>query len=201
VTHKQVVGVVTALLEPPPSTTVNVSSAPILCCALLKEQAWDAVLQAAAELGVSEVQPVLTEHSQSLQGDRGKKQQRWQDILLRASLQCERLSLPLLNAPRPLQEVVATVAQAEKSVGSHPRVSLVLVERLQGLASLLPTLQSHATVQPVLFVGPEGGWTSEEVAYLQNVGVTACHLGESILKAETAVTVALGAWRLIHANA
>ncbi|MFM7390565.1 MAG: RsmE family RNA methyltransferase [Vampirovibrionales bacterium] len=187
VDHKQVTATIETVTHlPAPSAT-----APRLFACLLKEQAWDTLLQQATELGVADIIPVMSQHTTPLVGDVTKKLARWREIVLRASLQCERSTLPVIHDPIPLAEAVATVFTHLTPTPAEPSPiqAVALVERSAQLPALRECLLANAT--PAFFIGPEGGWTVEEVGLFQTAGVQCCHVGAAVLKAETAAMVAL----------
>lgn len=187
VAHKQVMATIESVAHmPTPSAT-----APRLFASLLKEQAWDTLLQQATELGVAEIYPVQSQHTTPLVGDVGKKLARWREIVLRASLQCERSTLPVIHPPCSLPEAVASLPTLPTLEASLLQ-PLALVERSAHLPALQACLLANAT--PAFFIGPEGGWTTDEVVLFQTAGVPCYHVGDAVLKAETAALVALSLW-------
>jgi 16S rRNA (uracil1498-N3)-methyltransferase len=157
----------------------------ILAQALLKGEKMDWVIQKATELGVDRIVPIDAAHSVvKFRPDRSEHQlARWQRIAHEAAQQSERWSVPKINDP-------ATLSQLATGSGTYT-FKLILAERSKG-ASLqsipLPT-GLHDTM--LLLIGPEGGWSNDELCMAQDHGCAAITLGTRILRAETAALAAI----------
>lgn len=145
-----------------------------LLFAPLKRDATDLLVQKATELGAAALLPVLTDRTNSARVNLA----RLMAIATEAAEQCERLTVPWFLPPTHLDGVVAD--------WDDDRALFVAVERA-GAAPLLP----HAG--PVaLLIGPEGGFSDRERAYLARSPVARkISLGPRILRAETAAIVGL----------
>lgn len=145
----------------------------------------DSVVRQTVELGVREVQPVLTQRSVGKEV-RVERLRAIAEDALRVSGRAWR---PTIHPGRPLSEVM-----------DHPRTGAGFVLALsasESLARLLP----DAPPAIELLVGPEGGLTDDEVAHAVDASFRAAHLGPYTLRTETAgpavvaVTMGLtGAW-------
>lgn len=149
---------------------------PLLAMALVKRQAFELVVEKATELGVSAIQPLITERSQA---DR-LRQERLIAIAVEAAEQCERLSVPNMNRPVALDRWLQE--------RSKDRILLAAIER-SGAAGV-PTLPSESAAAVDLVIGPEGGFSLSEVQLLAAAG-TPVSLGPRILRAETAAIAGL----------
>src|SRR5947209_14963820 len=133
----------------------------ILCQGLLKSARFEWILEKGTELGVAVFAPILCRRSMAGLEDAGPaKQQRWRRILQEAAEQCGRSRLPELLPARPL----------EHALNDIPRGALALMpweeEHATSLRDALTTFLTYPKSQPItvmLFIGPEGGLTSEEV--------------------------------------
>ena len=128
-------------------------------------------LRMATELGVAHILPVLCERSVA----RGEKKQRWETILRSSAAQCGRVTLPVLH---PMGDVETALHQSRLIPNRH-----VLVRGAEG--RLLPS------TQVAVWVGPEGGLSASEIAKALDLGWTESSLGNSVLRADTAVAAAL----------
>ena len=161
----------------------------ILCQGLLKSARVEWILEKGTELGVAVFSPILTRRSMAGLEDVGaSKVQRWRRILQEAAEQCGRSRLPELLPVRPLMHALNDI----------PRAALALMpweeEHATSLREALSMFHPHPQSQPItvmLFIGPEGGLTSEEVALARRHGAQIVSLGSRILRAETAALAAL----------
>jgi len=146
-----------------------------LVFSLLKRSPTDWLVQKATELGAAALLPVTTERTNA---DRVNLD-RLRAVAIVAAEQCERLTLPVIEPPRPLLAVLAAWPAGRKLV--------VSVER----AAAPPVAPAHGQAAGLL-VGPEGGWGPAELdALLQHPFVVAASLGPRVLRAETAAIVGL----------
>lgn len=145
--------------------------------ALPKGDKFDMVLQKGTELGVRSFQPLETEHAiPNLSGTRlSKRMQRWQRIVSEAARQSRRNFLPEV---KPLQKL--TMALNETS----DHLKLVLWEA--GSVAFAEALPKSSPAGVKLLVGPEGGFSAEEMSSIVAAGFVAVHLGPRILRTETA---------------
>ena len=173
-----------ALLEqlPPPQPAVDV----VLLLSIVKFDAFEWALEKATELGVSGIVPLAAGRSEKgLLAGAAKRSQRWQKILLEASQQSRRLRVPVLEClAKPTDAFVAQTAE----------IPVMLSERSDA-PSLRSTLEGvnrpKAVASAALAIGPEGGWTEEELAAARAAGFREASLGQLILRTETAVIAAL----------
>jgi 16S rRNA (uracil1498-N3)-methyltransferase len=146
-----------------------------LLFAPLKRDPTDLVVEKATELGVSRLVPVLTERSNTARVNA----ERWQAIAIEAAEQCERLTLPAIDGPRPLASVL------DRWPAGRPLVAAI--ERGEGRPPIGP-----APGPAALLVGPEGGFTDAELDRLRaRPFVTPASLGPRVLRAETAAIAGL----------
>jgi 16S rRNA (uracil1498-N3)-methyltransferase len=145
-----------------------------LAFALLKRDATDLVVQKATELGATVIQPVITARSNVPR----VKLERLSTIATEAAEQCERLTLPEVRAPVPLDRLLDT--------WPDERMLFTAIERTDS-----PRLR-HANGCAGLLVGPEGGWTEDERRLiLSHAFVRPVSLGPLVLRAETACLAGL----------
>jgi len=150
--------------------------------AIPDKERFELVLQKLTELGVDRVLPVESQHSATLEerDAQQKKSHRWPDVISRAARQCRRAMLPELIAPQSFAEVVSSNEAELKLMIYEGETAWSFVE---GLGSLRP--QSVA-----LLIGPEGGFSPEEVDMAREAGFLPVSLGPRIMRTETAAIVA-----------
>lgn len=153
----------------------------ILCQGLLKGKRFDWVLQKGTEMGIAVFMPLLCQRCVALPS-KGGDNSRWASIIREASEQCGRGRLPRLAPPRTFQE----------ACDQAPVPSLLLWEGggVLRLREWLRKAPPNGQGQVGLFVGPEGGFSSQEVSYAERCGLLPVSLGPRILRGETAGLVA-----------
>ena len=154
----------------------------ILVQALLKSDKFDWVLQKATELGVRQIMPVETRFGNVSLSDNkvSPRLERWNRIVLEASRQCGRATVPQVHAPLPFIDLVQHLAPRNGT-------KLIFCEK----ASLPWDASVRVQDDAVLCIGPEGGWDPSEVQTATRSGFRAFNLGLRILRAETAAIAAL----------
>jgi len=155
-----------------------------LLMAVVKFDAFEWALEKATELGVNRIVPLAAARSEKgLLAAARKRAARWERILFEASQQSRRVSLPVMEE----------VAKPEPAFGREAaRVKIMLSERAAA-RPLREILANGAAASVVLAVGPEGGWTDQELAAARQAGFEEASLGPLILRTETAVTACLAA--------
>jgi 16S rRNA (uracil1498-N3)-methyltransferase len=180
VTRQALIARILETIPAPPKTTPSI----VLAQALLKGERMDWVIQKATELGVDRIVPILATHSVvKPRTDRIEHQvARWRRIALEAAQQSERWSLPAIDEPATLPQLLSTSKIAAAKI--------FLAERSDGASiSSVPLEHGHGEVW--LLVGPEGGWKEEEVLQALQQGFSAVTMGPRILRAETAAIAAI----------
>lgn len=174
---KQVVGdiVQKAAATGEPSLSIT------LYMALIRREKFEWVLQKCTEIGVSAFVPVITQRTLWQANElRAGKQARWQKIVTEAAEQSRRGRIPSVSEPVRLGQALAeqTAVRAFMAWEEATAVGLTAV-----------AIEPSATAVG-LFIGPEGGFTADEVALASQYGVQTVTLGPRILRAETAAMVA-----------
>ncbi|QEI05228.1 16S rRNA (uracil(1498)-N(3))-methyltransferase [Pigmentiphaga aceris] len=154
----------------------------------------DWIIEKAVETGVHAVVPIAAERSVlKLTGDRLEKRlAHWRRIAQAACEQCGRNRVPEVFAPMTLaQWLTSDVGHGGAKVDDqvirllcHPGAEQALTARLQAQADLQDL---------VLVVGPEGGWSDEELKRAKAGGVEAVSFGPRVLRSETAGTAMIAA--------
>ena len=144
----------------------------------------DLILQKATELGVAGVVPVHGERGEvRLEGERADKRLRhWRSVVASACEQSGRARVPEVAGPRPLADALADL----------PSTRLLLdPEATQPLPSNIPSGGC------ALAIGPEGGWSPQDIATLQAAGFVGARLGPRVLRTETAGLAAIAALQML----
>lgn len=148
--------------------------------AVSKGERMDYTIQKAVELGVTAIQPVITDRVVvRLDAERwARKQEHWQGIVVAACEQSGRTRIPRVAPVRDLNDWMPTC----------PPDAFRLILSL----TVTPTVARRAPGQPiVLLVGPEGGWSEIERKLADLAGFAGLALGPRVLRTETAGVAAL----------
>jgi 16S rRNA (uracil1498-N3)-methyltransferase len=161
-----------------------------LLLAIVKFDRFEWAIEKATELGVGAIVPIAAARS-----DKGlimaapKRADRWKKLLFESAQQSRRLAPPALVALTRFNEAI------QPSVQGYD-VSVLLSEdanapSLQKVLSHAPTPAAGAPLRVRVAIGPEGGWTAEEMERAEAAKFQPASLGTLILRTETAVAAAL----------
>jgi 16S rRNA (uracil1498-N3)-methyltransferase len=153
-----------------------------LLLAIYKFDRMEWALEKLTELGAARVVPVIARRTDAgLAKAAAKRVERWRRIAQEAAEQSRRLEPPEIQAPARLKDAVVSAALTR----------VVLAESEQAV-SLADVVRVHPPGESLaLAVGPEGGWTEDELRLFAESGWTAASLGQRILRAETAAIAAM----------
>ncbi len=157
-------------------TITNKSESPrkvVLYCAILKKENFELVAQKATECGVIEIVPLLTDRTvkQNIKFDRLEK------IVREAVEQAGRAVVPIVKPPIGLEEAMELVVPTETYFFHVP--DMADQKAFEAVGDRLN-----------IFIGPEGGWSVEEINLAQKRGCHLVSLGPRVLRGETAAIVA-----------
>jgi 16S rRNA (uracil1498-N3)-methyltransferase len=132
------------------------------------------------ELGVARILPVIARRTEKhLMAAAAKRVERWRRIVQQAAEQSRRASVPEMIEPIKLRELFGITSET-KIVLSEAEKEVMLKEVL-----------STDAASVMLAFGPEGGWTDQELSAFREAGWKSASLGNTILRAETAVIAAV----------
>jgi len=145
----------------------------------IKQNRIDFLLEKATELGATKLIPILTKHSVVDKINLNK----WHIYIKEAAEQCRRLSIPKIYDLQNLNSFLKTWNEKENIIFCN--------EREENL-SLMQYLRNQKNNKINILVGPEGGFSEDELnLLLTKKFITSVHLGERILRSETACLSAL----------
>jgi 16S rRNA (uracil1498-N3)-methyltransferase len=159
----------------------------------LKHARLDYMVQKAVELGVSKLQPVLTQHTQAARINL----ERMRANAIEAAQQCGVLAIPDVAEPAPLKAALARLAAERMLIFCDEEAALgdpvkALIEARPPPSALVPLDAARAAEPVAVLVGPEGGFSEEERAVLlKRPNIVRLALGPRILRADTAAVAAL----------
>ena len=151
----------------------------------LRSDAQSFVVEKATELGVRALIPVLTDNCALNKDIIDKKNARWNKIMYEASKQCERAVIPLC-------EPVSTIDALFNSKRFDKVIAFCERRAEKSFKDFFKDNPVKEGDNLLVIIGPEGGFSNREFEFFENNKIPMLTLGNLILKAETAVTVALG---------
>lgn len=183
--------------------------------ALIRPNRFEWLLEKATELGAASITPVISARCQVRAAELGSSRvDRWQRLIIEAAEQCGRRDLPRLATPAPWARALADAPGRLIIAWEDARRSAPPLGAL--LRDLTPDHNREASGPPVtidaaagdqtrpnggrqarespplsLLIGPEGGFTEEEVEAARHGGAVIASLGPLVLRAETAAIAAL----------
>jgi 16S rRNA (uracil1498-N3)-methyltransferase len=161
----------------------NASADLTLALAIFKFDRMEWAIEKCTEIGVARIIPIVARRTDAhLASAAQKRHERWERIARQAAEQSRRASVPEIVFPTKF-----------KDMGASPTVSAatsrIVLAETEKAVHLRDVLQADLD-NLVLAVGPEGGWTEEELQWFRQEGWAAASLGDAILRAETAAIVA-----------
>jgi 16S rRNA (uracil1498-N3)-methyltransferase len=152
-----------------------------LFLAIYKFDRMEWAIEKCTEIGVGRVVPVISRRTDSHLADASAKRvERWQRIARQAAEQSRRVRPPEISAPAKLSSVLNAV-KGFRVVLAESETQTLLRDLLHPEAAAIPI---------TLAIGPEGGWTEEEIESFDLAGWSSASLGQTILRAETAAIAA-----------
>jgi len=151
----------------------------------VKSDAQGLIIEKATELGVRGIYPIYTDYCTLGKSIIEKKIPKWQKIMLEASKQCERASIPECFELTDL-DTLLKIKKFDKVLAFCER------DERFSLKNYLAENPIKKDENVLAIIGPEGGFSAREFKYFEENNIAMLTLGSLILKAETAVIVALG---------
>jgi 16S rRNA (uracil1498-N3)-methyltransferase len=186
---------------PPPRSRITLGQA------IPKGKNMDLIVQKAVELGAAEIAPIISERTIVDLGPAAarQKQAKWQQVAVEAAKQCGQNWLPHVRTPCSFEDFFSNVAtvsdqrQHYEDFGAHraPLQQLRLIGSLSDAQHLKKVMadysMEHSTppASVLMMIGPEGDFTSEELALAKNHGCIPITLGPIVLRVETAAIYCL----------
>ena len=150
-----------------------------LAVAVVKEKAMSTVVKTASQLGIDTLYPFTCERSQH--GKEEVRVVRWRTIARESAKQCRRSTLLHITDVMTFENILFHAAQYDCAciADSYDQQAVALYHFLK---------QADIKAQRVMgFVGPEGGFTQQEIAHTQRFRLVPIRLAPFILTTETAV--------------
>ena len=172
--------------EPPTEVTLAVG--------LLKGDQMDTVVRESTMLGAAAIIPLVSARVVGPARARVEAaRERWRRVAVQSAKQCGRAVVPIVRNPAGLEAVLTDATYDARVMLAEPGTDV----RADRPPEPPRPRAGHGHPQVLLLVGPEGGWTADEVRLAASQGAQLWRLGPRTMKAETAPTVALAAlWTL-----
>lgn len=167
-----------------------ISPAITLFQAVPKGKNMDLIVQKAVELGVSAIQPLITENTVAASEATQKKAEKWQRIAMEAAKQCKQAWMPEVREPIKFSEV--------SDWGTGLKLVASLRDNAKDMKTALSELNQPQEVS--LLVGPEGDFAPLELDHAESEGFIPISMGELVLRVETATLYGLSALRFHYGN-
>jgi len=152
-----------------------------LYLSIIKFDRMEWAIEKCTELGVARIVPVIAARTEThLAAAAVRRVERWQRLALQASEQSRRPAPPEITLPVKLN--------SKMPPPEGQRIVLAETERTVSLKNVVEPASAIS-----LAIGPEGGWTEEELKLFEAEGWTSASLGPTILRTETAAIVAVAA--------
>ena len=159
----------------------EVTSSLTLLLAIFKFDRMEWSIEKCTELGVKRIIPVIARRTDAhLPSAALKRVERWRRIATHASEQSRRATTPEITSPSKLPDAV--------NIDADLRIVLTETETETMVREVVT---SHPHNQIALAIGPEGGWTEDELDLFGKQGWISASLGPTILRAETAAIAAV----------
>ena len=153
--------------------------------ALIRSRKMDRIIRHFTELGGNTFIPFSAKRSmvKSEEERFEKRRHRWQKIAAESLKQCGRSKIPRIESVQSFQEIIATWDGYDLCI---------IFDNNMVARSVARSPESTKTIKRILaLVGPEGGFTTEEVGMAHQQGFVTCHMGPRILKSDTALIAAV----------
>ena len=166
-----------------------ISNSPVkifLCQSVLKGKSMDLVVEKASELGAYGLIPVISSRTVAVPVDHRKKITRWNSIGISSVKQSSRSVAIKISDFISFEEMLYGLEKNERSL-------FIIAWEDEKDTYIKTVLQKTSFVESVyIVIGPEGGFSEEEVFLAREFGFTSVSLGRRILKAETAAIAMVG---------
>jgi len=157
-----------------------------LAQSILKGDRMDDVVRDATMMGVAAIEPIVTEHTIPRGAIRdGRGSDRWRRIAIASAKQCRRAVLPVIGPGTPFLDWIVQDSAALRVLLVEPGAPA----QGQPLSVLRGNDRPESAT---LAVGPEGGWTAEEIDSATRAGWVPITLGRRTLRADAVPIIAIG---------
>jgi 16S rRNA (uracil1498-N3)-methyltransferase len=163
-----------------------------LLLAVFKFDHMEWAIEKATELGIAHIVPILARRTEKhLTLAAPKRAERWRRIALEAAKQSRRTDIPSIADPTQLKVALEQEKSSIRILLSETEQETTLTAALTASTETVAASDKEASVQCALAIGPEGGWTPEEMSLFTQHRWQHVTLGPRILRAETAAIASI----------
>ncbi len=164
-----------------------------LAQSLIKAKHFEFAVQKCTELGVKRFIPVVTERTVvKLKGERAENRRlRWEKIAVEAAKQCGRSFYPEVESVTGFENALKIAQTQDMCIIPWEEETALTLKKV-----LAEGFESHLPRKVMVFIGPEGGFSSQEVSLAKKAGVVPVSLGPRLLRSETAAIATVAV--LVH---
>ncbi len=154
-----------------------------LCQGMLKDKKMDELLRHAVELGITDFYPFFCDRSVPVPGAKSmaSRVSRWRTIAREALKQSLRSRVPDIHQPVAFSGIVTN---------SKADLKLIFFEEIRDAMVHISSIPAANHDHVMVLIGPEGGFTREEVTLAEKNRFVTCTMGPRILRAQTAAIAA-----------
>lgn len=155
----------------------------ILYQSIPKAAKMELIIQKTTEMGIKEIVPVVTDRTIVQfkdHKDTEKKIDRWDKIAVEAAKQSKRGIIPKIHPPMDFNTALEHCQLNNLNIIAYEK------ENITGIKSIINSIQNNQTKKVGIWIGPEGGFTEEEVCEAKSNDIKSITLGPRILRTETA---------------
>jgi len=149
-----------------------------------KQAKMESIIQKSVEIGARAIIPVMTERTViKMDGTDSNKLSRWRKIAKEAAKQCQRGIIPLVENPVTYTHIVSMISKYDLIILPYEKE---LNTKISQCIKAKESIRNACVI-----IGPEGGFTEQEVKIAMQQGAIPVNLGARMLRTETASIVAL----------
>ncbi|MBN2841971.1 MAG: 16S rRNA (uracil(1498)-N(3))-methyltransferase [Sedimentisphaerales bacterium] len=150
----------------------------IIAASVAKSDRFEWLVSKCTELGVTKIYPLLCERTVKQPGNEKKTLERYENIIVQAGKQSHNLHLPEIFTPVNPEELLDIIKK------DYPLANLLIGSPEPQAGNITQTFKSDRP--NIAFIGPEGGFTDDEIELFKTAGAIEVRMTDSILRIETA---------------
>lgn len=150
----------------------------IIAASVAKSDRFEWLISKCTELGVNKVYPMTCERTVKQPGNAKKLAERYHNLVVAAGKQSLNLHLPEIAQPLSIADII------NETHAKYPNANLLIGSPDDSAGKIIDTFSP--AVANIAFIGPEGGFTDQEIELLKAVGAKEVRMTQTILRIETA---------------